>query len=63
MTAVDLYNEFIKNDRSVTSHIYDFKTSLKSVRASLYRMRKQKGETFQLKTDDLMLTIYDGLEV
>jgi hypothetical protein len=62
MTAVDLYNKFIKNGRSVTSHVYDFKLSLQSVRTSLYRMRKQKGETFQLKTDDLTLTIHDGLE-
>ena len=63
MTAVDLYNKFIKNGRSATSHTYDYKLSVKSIRGSLYNMRRRKGETFQLKMDGLTLTIHDGLEV
>ena len=63
MTAVDMYDKFIKNGRKVTRCTFSWKSTLQSVRSSLYRIRKQKNETFRLKTDYLTLSIHDWPEV
>lgn len=57
MTAVDMYDKFIKSGRKPIERVYSWKKSLQSVRISLYRIRKQKNETFQIKTNDLTLSI------
>jgi hypothetical protein len=59
MTAVDLYEKFMRSGRKEASCTFSYKLSLQSVRTSLYRIQRQEGETFRLKTNDLTLTIYD----
>lgn len=56
MTAQGLYDKYVKTGHA--EHTFEWKDTLKSVKTSLYRVRKTKNETFKLKEKDGMLILY-----
>lgn len=58
MTAQGLYDKYVKTGHA--EHAFEWKDTLKSVKASLYRLRKLKKLSFKLKEADGTLTLYSS---